>query len=294
MAALPTSSPQLPLLIGAPVWKCEHWADSVYPVKTRSADYLSWYSAMFNSVEGNSCFYSTPSREQAARWASQSLDGFRFCLKFPRVISHDLGLVGAQLETREFLDAVEVLAGANRLGPSFLQLGPNFSPQYFSDLERYLRELPRELPWALEVRHKDWFDQDIHENRLNDLLRKLEIDKVLFDSRAIFRSPAADESEAKARARKPKTPVRQTVTGKRPMLRLIGRNAPEEARREVEQWSEIVGRWIQNSLNPCVFLHAPDDQFAPKFVRMFYDALARRLDPPPPPLPSLPETPMLF
>ncbi|GAB5401945.1 MAG: hypothetical protein Aurels2KO_01760 [Aureliella sp.] len=249
---------------------------------------------MFNSVEGNSCFYATPTPEQAARWAAQSLDGFQFCLKFPRAISHDRGLVGAQQETREFLDAVEVLAEADRLGPSFLQLGPDFSPRYFSVLESYLRGLPRDLPWAVEVRHQEWFDQSDAENRLNDLLRDLAVDKVLFDSRAIFRLPATDESEAKAQSRKPKTPVRQTVTGQRPLLRLIGRNTPEQARREVDQWAKIVAGWIRDSLKPCVFLHAPHDRFAPQLVRMFYDALSLQLDPSPPPLPRLPETPMLF
>lgn len=294
MTSLPTTSPRVPLLIGAPVWNCTHWGGCVYPVKTPAADYLRWYSAMFNSVEGNSCFYATPTPEQAAKWASQTRDGFRFCLKFPRAISHDRGLCDADRETREFLDAVEVLASADRLGPSFLQLGPNFSPRYFSVLEKYLRGLPSELPWAVEVRHKDWFDQDVQESRLNDLLRELRVDKVLFDSRALFQSPALDDSEVKARARKPQTPVRQTVTGTRPMLRLIGRNHPEQARGVVEQWAKIVAGWIRDSLVPCVFLHTPDDRHAPEFVRMFYDALTLQLDTPPKTLPRLPQTPMLF
>ena len=285
------SSPALPLYLGCPVWNCAHWADEVFPVGTPKRSWLHWYTRMFNSVEGNSSFYAMPTLEQVKRWADESCDGFHFCLKFPRLISHDLKLQNAGHPTDEFVDVLRVLADAKRLGSTFLQLGPDFSPAEFAILRDYLLRLPREIDWAVELRHPGWFDRSTNEAKVNELLTELSIDKVVFDSRALFASPAEDEIEKMSQGRKPRTPVRQTVTGKRPMIRLIGRNRIELVESVVKQWVPIVAGWIQQGLRPYVFTHAPDDQFAPKFARMFWEQLARNLAVDADLLPSLPRKP---
>lgn len=83
------SAPRLPLMLGCPVWGCADWGGQVYPLKTPRSQWLHWYSRTFNTVEGNSTFYALPSVETTRRWASETANGFRFMLKFPRVISHD-------------------------------------------------------------------------------------------------------------------------------------------------------------------------------------------------------------
>ncbi len=262
-------TPALPFYLGCPVWSCDGWADNVYPSRTAKRDFLTWYSRMFNCVEGNSSFYATPTREQAARWASQAATGFRFCFKFPRSISHDRMLVSAELETREFLEALEVLVGQKVAGPAFLQLGPEFGPSRFAVLRKYLEGLPREFEWAVEVRHLDWFDRGQHESNLNTLLQDLNIDRTLFDSRALFQCDASDDSERQSQSRKPRSPPRQTVTGRSPMLRLVGRNNLELSANVIAQWSKIVAGWLKNGLTPYIFAHTPNDQFAPEMARLF-------------------------
>lgn len=266
-------SPALPIFIGCPVWNCDAWGDQVYPAKTPRRQWLRWYTRMFNSVEGNSSFYAIPTAEQTSRWASESVDGFRFCLKFPREISHERKLRGADSATQQFLAALQPLARADRLGPTFLQLGPDFGPDRLSDLAAYLGSLPSDLKWAVEVRHLDWFDRGQNEAALNDMLREQQVDKVLFDSRALFQAPPEDEIETISQSRKPRTPVRQTVTAGSPMLRLVGRNRIELTDKYLKQWAEIVAGWVAAGLSPFVFLHAPDDQFAPALTRRFWDTL---------------------
>lgn len=290
-ADLQSDSPTLPLYLGCPVWNCDAWAGEIYPAKTPRAKWLAWYSRMFNTVEGNSSFYAIPSVDQAKRWVRESAPGFHFCMKFPREISHERGLVRAEEPTSRFLDALYVLAAGDRLGPSFLQLGPDFGPSRANDLEKYLDSLPSDLSWAVEVRHLDWFDSGANEARLNEMLAVRNIDRALFDSRPLYQSPPDDEVERVSQTRKPKSPLRTTVTGQRPMLRIVGRNRIELVQDFVCEWAPVVFDWIQQGLRPYIFTHAPDDQFAPGFARMFWDSVVALLPPPRLSLPRPPKPP---
>ncbi|MCR9296306.1 MAG: DUF72 domain-containing protein [bacterium] len=278
MTGFSNLSPELPLRIGCPVWKCEAWGGSVYPEKTPQRAWLHWYSRMFNTVEGNSSFYAIPSLQSARRWAEDSAEGFQFCMKFPRSISHERALQSAVRETEHFLEVLAVLAEHGRLGPAFLQLGPNFGPEQLPILDRYLRSLPRDYPFAVEVRNLGWFDSAANEQRLDALLGELEIDKVLFDSRPLYQSPPDDDVERISQTRKPKTPLRRTVTGAQPMIRLVGRNKIELVDAFVADWLPSISQWLQQGLRPIVFTHAPDDRFAPDLARRFANQLADYLE----------------
>lgn len=106
-----------------------------------------------------------------------------------------------------------------------------------------------------------------NKKQLNELLSRLRIDKVLFGSRPLFQAPPDDAIETESQARKPKTPVRQTVTSERPMLRIVGRNRVELVDRFFDQWAPIIVRWINDGLTPIVFTQAPDDAKAPELAR---------------------------
>ncbi len=268
-----STTPVWPLYLGCPVWACDQWAGQVYPQRTPRKDWLAWYTSTFNTVEGNSTFYALPTIETTQRWAKESAKGFRFCPKFPRLISHELQLANAGDATGAFLRCTEPLAEADRLGPTFLQLGPRFGPDRFDLLERYLRVLPTDRSWAVELRHYDWFDSGDNEQRVNELFALLDIDKVLFDSRPLFQSPPDDAIEEKSQARKPRTPIRQTVTGKHPFLRIVGRNQIELADKFLDQWAPIIAGWIADGRQPYVFTHAPDDGLAPQFARRLAERL---------------------
>ena len=273
----PVHSLTLPYYLGCPVWACADWTGSVFHHGAKKHEFLHQYSMAFNTVEGNSTFYGLPSLDTVRRWCDEALPGFRFALKFPRTISHDRQLVNAAAETRAFLTVLEVLASADRLGPSFLQLGPSFSATQFPALATYLRELPEEFPFAVEVRHDDFYDNGIHERELDDLLLRLQVDRALFDSRALFSAPPLDDHEAEAQRRKPNSPCRQTVTGMRPMLRFVGRNDIPAAQPWIEEWAPVVAQWISEGLTPYLFTHTPHDRHAPELARAFHDELRKHL-----------------
>lgn len=255
-----------PYRLGCPVWACKHWADCVYPKGTSAKDYLNWYSQTFGTVEGNSTFYALPSVVQFQRWRDDAIDGFEFCFKFPRSISHDLALRCCGTELEQFLSRLEILKSAGRLGPTFLQLGPGFNGHQFDALASFLRNLPSGWAWAVELRHADWYDRAAQESALDQMLTDLGIDRVLFDSRPLNVVPASDDEERTAQSRKPQTPYRTTVTGKRPMLRLIGRNSFDQITPFWDQWTKTICDWLDQGLTPYVFTHAPDDRFAPQLA----------------------------
>lgn len=263
--------------IGCPVWGCRTWGDQVYPTGTASSEYLAWYSSMFPTVEGNSTFYAVPPVDTFEKWRSQSAATFRFSFKFPRRISHDLKLSHCDAELRQWLDRLAILQDGGRLGPTFLQLPPSFSFRYLSQLETFLRKLPADWPWAVEVRHLDWFDEKDQESRFDALLETLGMDRVLFDSSPLNSMDAADEFETVSQKRKPKSPFRTTATGRRPMLRLIGRNNPAEVADHWEKWSIQIANWIRDGYEPWVFTHAPDDTYAPGLARLLHDMIRIQL-----------------
>lgn len=265
-------------LLGCPVWACPHWKGTVYQANAIRPTWLKHYSGCFNCVEGNSTFYGIPTPQTFRRWANETATGFKFCLKFPRSISHDCELVACDDQLKLFLEGLEILAKAERLGPTFLQMGPAFDARQFDILLAFLNRLPAEFAYAVEVRHADWFHGEV-EQKLFEQLAKRNMDRVIFDSRPLFVSEPRDEYEVAARKRKPRVPIRTRATGTMPMLRLIGRNDVEckEVTEAIEAWSELVAIWIENGLSPIVFAHTPDDQFAPAFARRFHNRLAERL-----------------
>jgi uncharacterized protein YecE (DUF72 family) len=273
-----------PYRIGCPVWGCKEWAGQIYPTGTQSENFLSWYSRLMPTVEGNSTFYSVPGPEVFRKWADSAADGFQFCFKFPRSISHEHQLSHCQALTKEWLARLEILKAAGRLGPTFLQLAPSFSSRSFPQLQEFLEQLPRDWPWSVEVRHRDWFDGDVWETRLNRLLSDLGIDRVIFDSRPLNAMAPSDEAEAASQVRKPKVPLRVETTARQPMVRLIGRNDLQEVTDYWDEWAERIAHWIHQGLEPWVFTHAPDDAFAPMLVHALHQRIQTRLSR----LPSLP------
>ena len=271
--------------IGCPVWGCRDWSNQIYPNGTKADDYLSWYSHCFPTVEGNSTFYAVPQKSTFEKWRDSSAETFQFSFKFPRRISHELRLLRCATEIADWLDKLTVLYEAGRLGPTFLQLAPSFSFAHFPQLKSFLKQLPSDWLWAVEVRHPDWFDQGDKESRLNEMLHDLSMDRVLLDSRPLNSMLASDTTEETSQARKPKNPFRTTVTGRRPMVRLIGRNDAAEVSSYWGWWSEQIANWIREGYQPWIFTHAPDDAFAPGLARLLHDLVRLHL----PKLETLPD-----
>ncbi len=168
----------LRVYVGLPIWANKEWAGKIYPGTARDKEFLHYYTRQFNTIELNTTHYRTPDEATIRHWKAEATPGFRYCPKFPQVISHEKQLLNAEELTHEFCD--QILALDNHLGMSFLQLSPYFAPRQVSALEKWLETLPEGLPLAVEFRHPDWFRPEVWQKTL-DLLRTHDTATVIAD-----------------------------------------------------------------------------------------------------------------
>ena len=262
--------------LGCPVWSNRDWVGDFFTAGAKPTEFLRQYSAVFDTVEGNNCFYGLPKPETVLRWRDEAAPKFRFCFKFPRSISHDGRLRGVAAETAEFLERITPLAMAGRLGPSFLQLPPRFGPDDLPALRDYLQALPKEFQYAVEVRHRAFFAKGEAERQLNRLLLDLGVDRVMLDSRALFGADPADPDTRVAQGKKPRLPVHAISLGSRPFIRYIGHPDPEANRPFLEPWLEKLALWIGEGREPYFFAHTPNNRQAPHLARRVHEWLRAR------------------
>ena len=270
--------------LGCPVWHCRDWSGSVFDGAIDSSQSLREYSKVLNTVEANSVFYAVPPLSTIERWMAESEDGFRFCPKFPKAISHERRLIDTETETAAFIKILESLAHGDRLGPSFLQLPPSFNANSYDQLKAYLQQLPKNFEYAVEARHVSWYDKSENEQRLCDLLSELSMDRVIFDSRPLFATDSPDDDERSAQSRKPQTPVRKSALSNHPFLRFVGQNDISANDDWIKEWAPIINKWILEGKHPYIFAHCPNEANAPYFARQIHRQI-RKLNP------TLPEFP---
>lgn len=272
------------LRLGCPVWACTAWRGSLLTRRATRDDYLPQYASVFDAVEGNSTFYGLPTEATIARWREQVPAHFRFCFKFPQVVTHRMLLRYADAETSEFLFLLEPLR--DRLGPLLLQLPPNFGAADLHVLTHYLDKLPRGFSYAVEVRHPEFFDGAAFESALDAALAERDVSRVVFDATCLFAGDASDEQTREATRRKPRLPLRRSATNATPVVRFVGRNDPEPCRNALRAWADTVAAWAAEGRETCFFTHAPDDAHAPALARLAHACFAERMAIPP--LPSFP------
>lgn len=266
------------LYLGCPRWGLKDWVGNFFPAKTHARDFLALYSQQLNTVEGNTTFYAIPNLETVERWHATTPPSFKFCLKFPKVISHLRQLREAKAETQIFLEVLERLG--DRCGPSFLQLPPKFGVQQLLTLTAYLDSLPRDFRYAVEVRHPDFFAGPA-EVALDQALRQRGVARVLFDVRGLRGAVPDDEAVIAAQHRKPDVPVRFTRTAPFVFVRFIADPDLAENAPLLEDWAKRVAEWLAAGEDVFFFLHSPDDVQAPRLARDFHARVAAHHSLPP-------------
>ena len=270
--------------LGCAIWAYKDWVGDLFPTGSRAADFLNLYSRRFTTVEGNTTFYSIPDAAMVKRWATETPEGFEFCLKVPRELTHQ-GLLADKVQgTWDFLQRMQGLE--TRLGPYFAQLPPTYSPAQFADLTTFLEAFPRqETRLALEVRHPDWF-REPHATKLNELLIELGVGRVVLDTRPIYDCP--DNPQLYSERKKPQLPVHPTVTDDFSLIRYISHPQLELNQSFLAEWVVQVEAWLQQGKQIYFFVHCPVEVNSPTNAKHFQQLLeSQGVDVPPLPWNSL-------
>jgi uncharacterized protein YecE (DUF72 family) len=262
--------------IGCTGWSLKDWSGNFFTDDAKQSQYLSQYASVFNTVEGNTSFYHIPKAETVKKWKKETPDGFKFCFKFHRSITHERRLNNVEDQVMQFLEVFDPIT--DRLGPFHIQLPPQFSPEEFAKLEQLIQLLPSAYSYAVEVRHPEFFDHGNKENRLNRLLKSYNIDRVIFDTRKLHSMEAEKSSIRQAQKKKPKVPVRFENTASRPFVRFVGANDVLNNESYLKEWAIVIADWIKEGLHPYIFTHSPDKVSQPAIARKFHQLLSELIE----------------
>ena len=257
--------------LGCAVFAYSGWKNILFESHVPKDQYLQQYSKFFHSVEGNSFFYGVPSLETIKKWQTQVPQDFLFVPKIPREYSH----AGTLFPKRESIDSyVAFLQNGfgNNLGPVFLQLSPSYSEDFGKDLSLFLNHWRRtiSIPICVELRHINWFASPYQE-RINIMLSKMNICRVILDTRPIYN--ASGDPQENCKNRKPNLPVSFQTTSQICVVRYIGH--PEQFENDVylAEWAIVVSRWIEDKKTVFFFVHCPDEEHSPNIAYQFYQKL---------------------
>jgi uncharacterized protein YecE (DUF72 family) len=117
---------------------------------------LEQYAQLFDAVEINSSFYRPHRRSTYERWRASVPQSFRFSVKVPKMITHELGLSRCQSETASFMDGVKGLE--DKLAVLLVQLPASRSFDE-SVADAFFKALRQETATQIvcEARNPTWF-----------------------------------------------------------------------------------------------------------------------------------------
>jgi uncharacterized protein YecE (DUF72 family) len=265
------------------MWTHKAWNGRFLEHPLAAHERLRAYAGWCDAVEGNTTFYATPARDTVASWARQTDPGFRFVIKLPKLITHERRLADVGDPLRGFLDAIEPLGP--RAHALWIQLPGSFTPADVPALADFLARLPRSHRYAVEVRHRAFFDEPRATSELEGALAAADAEWIPFDTSVFFGSLPSSDAERDAWSKKPRMPRRSIALTDRPIVRYLGADAETRTVEGWQHWADVTAGWLREGREPTVFIHTPDNADAPRLARRFHDDVRARV----PDLEPLPE-----
>ena len=238
---------------GGTMWTVRAWRGGVYGGLPQRA-WPEAYGRAFGTIEFNATHYRIHPADRMAEWAAGMPEHFRFCAKFPQIITHFRRFANCEGPTADFIDGL--LALGERRGPSFVQLPPHFTPAKGQSLLTYLAQWPRELRVAVEFRHPAWFEGGPEAERVWAGLEALGVGAVISDT--------AGRRDA----------VHMRVTAPFVLIRWGGYEGHPTDQTRMADWADRLSTWFAKGLEEAHFLvHQPDSVHTPATCSAFADLI---------------------
>jgi len=239
-----------PIYVGCAKWNRQD-LKGFYPRGTK--DELTYYSSQFNSIELNAVFYNY-SKDQVEKWKEKVPDGFKFFPKVSQRISHWGRLKDVQNEVTEYCDAMSMFE--EHLGMTFLQMIENFSREKnFDRMESFLADWPKLFPLAVEVRSRDWLEDEAYYK----LLENNNLSNVIVDT--------AGRRDL----------LHMRLTSAKTFVRYVGANDPTDYSR-LDDWVKRIGEWVEKGIEEIYFfVHQNIELESPLLTAYFIEQLNDKL-----------------
>jgi uncharacterized protein YecE (DUF72 family) len=148
------------ILVGTSGFSYPAWRGPFYPPDVAPSGMLRYYAGVFQTVEINHSFYRLPTPALLASWRRETPPTFRFALKAPQRITHQLRLKDATELTQRFVALAATLG--DQCGPLLFQLPPHLRADLVR-LDEFLASLPPHTDAAVEFRHPSWLADPTYE-----------------------------------------------------------------------------------------------------------------------------------
>ena len=241
--------------VGCAKWGRAEWVGKIYPPKTKEKEFLNQYVEHYNSIELNATHYKIYGQLAIQKWALKAREkDFMFCPKMFQGVTHRGSLKGKHFLLNEFLRGVA--AFEKNLGPIFIQLSDRFSPKRKNELFDFLKSLPTDLQFFLEVRHPHWFSKEEIREELFLTLREINIGAVITDT-------AGRRDCAHMYLTIPKT-----------FIRFVGNSLHESDFPRIHDWVDRIKYWLDNGMKEVYFfIHMHDEATSPELSSYVIDRL---------------------
>ena len=152
------------LYAGTSGWAYPTWKPAFYPAGTPAKRFLEFYATQLTSVEVNYTFRTLPSAKILEGWLAATPANFRFSFKAPQRITHFKRLRDCRDDVLQFVNTLEPVRQAGKLGPLLFQLPPNFKAdaELLGTFLSNLRLGTNSTQIAFEFRHESWFTEEIY------------------------------------------------------------------------------------------------------------------------------------
>jgi uncharacterized protein YecE (DUF72 family) len=245
--------------IGCAKWGRTEWVGKIYPPKAKEKDFLEHYVQHYNSIELNATHYKVYGEAGIKKWAAKAANkDFKFCPKMYQGVTHRGSLKGKDFITNEFFRGI--VAFEEFLGPIFIQVSEIFSPKRKEELFDFLRSLPTDLQFFMEVRHPDWFAKADICQEFFTTLAELNIGAVITDT-------AGRRDCAHMHLTIPKT-----------FIRYVGNSLHATDYTRIDEWIGRMKYWLDKGMEELYFfMHMHDEATSPELTVYLVDKMNKEL-----------------
>lgn len=153
--------------VGTSGYVYEHWQGLFYPADLPKSRRFEYYASQFDTVEMNATFYHLFEEKTFDKWHDRSPENFLYAIKLWRWITHRKRLKGIDGDLKTFFERMAHLKA--HLGPVLIQLPPGLHrddarlEDFLELCEKTQKSLKTTFRYAVEFRHKSWFDDGIYD-----------------------------------------------------------------------------------------------------------------------------------